>query len=119
MLNNRRSAVEAVTPLFRSAEASNDIAAADAASCYAALLRARVDNCLSVTTGAEMIGKMFEAIRAQQLARDLMREAHLTTPDVIRAMGLERMYGDSSPCPPTDNPFTSAEIVPLSALAAV
>lgn len=113
MLNNRRSAVETVTPLFRSAEASNDLAAADAATCYAALLRARVDNRLSVTTGAEMIGKLFEAIKAQQHARELMREAHLTTPEVIRAMGLERMYGDSSPCPPTDNPFTSAEIVAI------
>lgn len=113
MLNRRRAAVETVTPLFHSAEASNDLAAADAATCYAALLRARVDNRLSVTTGAEMIGKLFEAIRAQQHARELMREAHLTTPEVIREMGLERMYGDSSPCPPTDNFFTTAEIVGL------
>lgn len=113
MLKNRRSAVEAVTPLFQSAEAANDLAAADSATCYAALLRARVDNGLSVTTGAEMIGKIFEAIKAQQRARELMREAHLTAPEVIRSMGLERMYGDSSPCPPTDNPFTSAEIVGL------
>ena len=118
MLQNRRSAVEAVTPLFHSAEASNDLAAADTASCYAALLRARVDNRLSVMTGAEMIGKMFEAIKAQQQARELMREAHLTTPEVIRAMGLERMYGDSSPCPPTDNPFTSAEVVTLPSASA-
>jgi hypothetical protein len=113
MLKNRMSAVATVAPLFHSAETSNDLAAADAADCYAALLRARVDNRLSVTTGVEMIGKMFEAIKAQQHARDLMREAHLTTPEVIRSMGLERMYGDSSPCPPTDNPFTSAEIVSI------
>jgi hypothetical protein len=118
MLKNRLSAVATVTPLFHSAEASNDLAAADAASCYAALLRARVDNGLSVTTGAEMIGMVFEAVKAQHHARELMRAAHLTTPEVIRSMGLERMYGDSSPCPPTDNPFTSAEIVPLAAVAA-
>ncbi len=118
MLQNRRSAVETVTPLFRSAEESNDLAAADAASCYAALLRARVENHLAVTTGADMIGKMFQAIQAQQMARELMREAHLTTPEVIRSMGLERMYGDSSPCPPTDNPFTTAEVVPLAVAVA-
>lgn len=105
MLQNRRSAVETVTPLFHSAEASNDLAAADTASCYAALLRARVDNRLSVTTGAEMIGKMFEAIKAQQQARELMREAHLTTPDVIRSMGLERMYGEVRPALPPTTPL--------------
>ena len=118
MLKQRRNAVETCTPLFRQAEATNDMAAADSADCYAALLRARIDARLPITTGADMVRKMFLALQAQQQARELMMEAHLTTPEVLRSMGLERMYGDNSDCPPTEEFWTSASIVPLPGVAA-
>lgn len=115
MLKERMSLVERVTPLFRTAEASTDIAAADAALCLAGMLRGRVESGLPIGVGAELIGKMRDAFDAAITARTLMLEAHRMTPETMRHMGLERMFGDGSPCPPTDKAFLTDTVVPITA----
>lgn len=102
MRKERLKLVADVTPLFRTAEASTDLAAADAAMCLAGMLRGRVEANLPIGIGAEMIGKMKDALVTVINAREIMLAAHELTPATVRHMGIERAFGDGSPCPPTD-----------------
>ena len=101
MLKERLEAVATVTPLFRQAEHSSDLAAAHAAACIAEMLRVRASSNLPIGTGGEMIRMLTEALSAQVRARELFIEAHRLTPDVMNSLGL-RAFGDDSPCPPTE-----------------
>eukprot|EP01035_Chromulina_nebulosa_P051962 gene51962-70820_t len=62
MRKERLDAVSKVTPLFRQAEQSSDIAAADAAACIAEMLRVRATNNLPIGTGGDMIRMLTEAL---------------------------------------------------------
>ncbi len=104
MLKSRMQAFDTVQPLFIAAELSADRAAADAATCIAEMLRARARANLPLTVGTELLDKLVLALNANVNARKLFIEAHQLTPEVIRELGLERMFGDVSPCPPTDRP---------------
>jgi len=118
MLNKRKQAFETIRPLFRAAELSTDQAAADAATCIAEMLRARIEANLPINTGTDMLDKLVEALNANVSARRLFIEAHALTPEVVRQLGLERMFGDGSPCPPTDRrEWGAAEVVPISTAA--
>jgi len=118
MLKKRTEAFQTIQPLFRAAELSTDLAAADAATCIAEMLRARIDANLPITLGTDMLDKLVAALNSNVTARRLFIEAHALTPEVIRQMGLERMFGDGSPCPPTDRrEWGAAEIVPISTAA--
>lgn len=101
MRAKRMKAVQTVTPLFQAAEVSIDRAATESAECIAAMLKSRTEGNLPIGTGAEMLRLMTEALAANMRARDLVIQAHQQTPEVIREMGLTRMYGDEYPCPVT------------------
>jgi hypothetical protein len=106
MLKTRMKAFETVQPLFRAAELSTDQAAADAATCIAEMLRARIDGNLPIHVGTSMFDKLVEAFNTNVSSRKLLIEAHALTPELVKELGLERMFGDVSPCPPTDRPRT-------------
>lgn len=118
MLNKRKAAFETVQPLFLAAEQSADRAATDAATCIAEMLRIRADANLPIGAGKEMLDKLVSALSANVAARKLFIEAHQLTPEVIKELGLERMFGDGSPCPPTDKPGSRAELTIVPATAA-
>lgn len=117
MRKERLNAVATVTPLFRQAEQSSDIAAADAAACIAAMLRVRATNNLPIGTGGEMISMLTKALSAQVKARELFIEAHRLTPQVLGALGL-RGYGEGDgDCPPTGGIMDQPTAVPLKIVA--
>ena len=117
MLKERLEAVATVTPLFRQAEYSSDLAAADAAACIAEMLRVRASNNLPIGTAGDMIRMLTEALSAQVRARELFIEAHRLTPDVMNSLGL-RAYGDYPDCPPTTGEGSDrTEVVPLKIVA--
>ncbi|MDH7973466.1 hypothetical protein QH494_14845 [Sphingomonas sp. AR_OL41] len=116
MRKERLDAVSKVTPLFRQAEQSSDIAAADAAACIAEMLRVRATNNLPIGTGGDMIRMLTEALSAQVKARELFIEAHRLTPEVLGSLGL-RAYGDENPCPPTTGSDELPMKVPLKVVA--
>jgi len=122
MLRQRKEAYDAIRPLFQAAEQSNDRAGADAAACIAEMLRAseklRAGSAtnLPLTIGTEMLDKLVLALNANVSARRLFLEAHEMTPQVLKELGLERMFGDGIPCPPTQR-AQSADIVPLTVAA--
>lgn len=116
MRKKRIEAFETIQPLFRAAEASTDRAAADAATCIAEMLRTRLGANLPIGTGTEMLDKLLSALTASVAARKLFIEAHELTPAVLKQIGLEQMFGDGSPCPPTDREMGLA-VVPISAAA--
>jgi hypothetical protein len=117
MLKSRKKAFETVQPLFRAAELSTDQAAADAATCLAEMLKARIEANLPIGAGTEMLDKVLLALNANVSARKLFIEAHELTPELVKELGLERMFGDVSPCPPTDMPRAELTIVPVSSAA--
>ncbi|MEO5866657.1 MAG: hypothetical protein ABIS14_03225 [Sphingomonas sp.] len=112
MRKERLNAIAAVTPLFRQAEESTDIAAADAAACLAEILRVRSANRLPIATATDMIRMLTEALTAQVRARELFIDAHRTTPEILGSLGL-RAYGDENPCPPSEG----LQPVPLKVVA--
>lgn len=116
MRKERLDAVSKVTPLFRQAEQSSDIAAADAAACIAEMLRVRAANRLPIGAGGDMIRMLTEALSAQVKARELFIEAHRLTPQVLGALGL-RAFGDENPCPPTADSDELPMKVPLKVVA--
>ena len=117
MLKKRIDAFRTVQPLFRAAEAATDRAAADAATCIAEMLRVRLDANLPITAGTEMLDKLVGALTANVEARKLFLEAHELTPAVLKQIGLERMFGDGSPCPPTaETGVATANVVPICAV---
>ena len=101
MLKTRKQAFDTIQPLFQAAELSTDRAAADAATCIAEMLRVRLEANLPISLGTEMLDKLVLALNANVNARKLFIEAHELTPEIIKQLGLERMFGDGSPCPPT------------------
>lgn len=117
MLKQRTEAFHTIQPLFRAAELSTDQAAADAATCIAEMLRVRSHANLPLGIGTEMLDKLVLALNANVNARKLFIEAHELTPDVIRQLGLERMFGDGSPCPPTFRQTGALTIVPVGQAA--
>jgi hypothetical protein len=119
VLRKRKQAFETIQPLFRAAEVSTDQAAADAATCIAEMLRARIEANLPIGAGREMLDKVLLALNANVRARSLFIEAHELTPELIKEIGLERMFGDVSPCPPTDRPHRqhALKVVPASSAA--
>jgi len=114
MLNKRKRAFETVQPLFQAAEQSVDRAAADAATCIAEMLRVRRDANLPIGVGTEMLDKLVLALNANVSARKLFLEAHELAPEIVKQIGLERMFGDGSPCPPTFRQTGALTIVPDS-----
>lgn len=112
MLNKRKRAFETIQPLFQAAEQSADRAAADAAACIAEMLRVRQDANLPIGVGTEMLDKLLSALNANVSARKLFIEAHELTPEIVKQLGLERMFGDGSPCPPTFRQTGALTIVP-------
>jgi hypothetical protein len=66
-----------------------------------------------------MLDKLVEVLNANVNARRLFIEAHALTPEVVKQLGLERMFGDVSPCPPTDYPHRqhALAVVPISSAA--
>lgn len=59
-----------------------------------------------------MLDKLVEALAANVSARKAFIEAHGLTPELIMELGLERMFGDISPCPRTERANGSAHVVP-------
>lgn len=117
MLKQRKDAFHTIQPLFLAAEHAADRAAADAATCIAEMLRVRADANLPLSAGTDMLDKLVEALAANVSARKAFIEAHALTPELIRELGLERMFGDISPCPRTGRTNGSADIVPITAAA--
>lgn len=117
MLKQRKAAFDAVQPLFQAAEASADRAAADAASCIAEMLRVRGEAGLPIATGTEMLDKLVLALNHNVHARKHFIEAHALTPSLVKEIGLERAFGDASPCPRT-KPMAGLAIVQPEAIAA-
>ena len=114
MLRTRKQAFDTIQPLFRAAELSTDRAAADAATCIAEMLRVRQDANLPLGLGTDMLDKLVLALNANVSARKLFIEAHELTPEIIKELGLERMFGDGSPCPPTFRQTGALTVVPES-----
>lgn len=102
MLNKRRSAVAAAQRSFRDAWYSADRSALDAANCIAEMLRLRSDANLPIAIGTDLLDTIVLALNASIEARKRLIQAHELTPTVIKQLGLARMFGDVSPCPPTD-----------------
>lgn len=117
MLKQRKQAFDTIQPLFLAAEVSVDRAAADAATCIAEMLRVRADANLPLGVGTEMLDKLVQALGANVSARKLFIEAHELTPEVVKELGLERMFGDGSPCPPTFRQIGALSVVLDSAAA--
>jgi hypothetical protein len=117
MLRKRKEAFETIKPLFRAAELSTDQAAADPATCIAEMLRARIEANLPINIGTDMLDKLVEALNSNVTARKLFIQAHALTPELVMELGLERMFGDVSPCPPTDMPHRGLAIVPARTAA--
>jgi hypothetical protein len=114
MLKQRKQAFETIQPLFVAWEVSNDLATADGATCIAELLRTRIQAGLPIGMGRDMFDKLVDALNANVGARKLLVEAHELTPELVKQLGLERMFGDVSPCPPTDMPRAGLTVVPTS-----
>lgn len=117
MLKKRKDAFETIQPLFQAAETSTDLAAADAATCIAEMLRVRARANLPLGVGTDMLDKLVGALSANVAARRLFIEAHALTPAVIKELGLERMFGDESPCPKTEIIKGAGEVVPIGRAA--
>lgn len=117
MLKKRIEAFHTIQPLFVAAELSADRAAADAATCIAEMLRVRAETNLPTTAGLDMLDKLVLALNANVSARRHFVEAHGLTTDVIRELGLERMFGDGSPCPPTFRQTGELTVVPITSAA--
>lgn len=117
MLKQRKQAFETIQPLFQAAEIATDRAAADAAVCIAEMLRVRAEANLPLSAGTEMLDKLVTALAANVSARKAFVEAHALTPELIRELGLERMFGDISPCPRTGRANGSATVVPIATAA--
>lgn len=117
MLKKRTEAFHTIQPLFVAAEHSADRAAADAATCIAEMLRVRAEANFPITVGLEMLDKLVLALSANVTARRHFIEAHGLTPEVIKDLGLERMFGDGSPCPPTFRQRGELTVVPITSAA--
>lgn len=117
MLKQRKEAFHTIQPLFQAAENATDRAAADNAICIAEMLRVRIEANLPIAAGTEMLDKLVEALTANVSARKAFIEAHALTPQLIKELGLERMFGDISPCPPTRHANGSADVVPIASAA--
>jgi hypothetical protein len=113
MLIQRKQAFDTIRPLFRAAEVQTDQAAADAATLIAEMLRVRQQARLPISTGQDMLEKLVEALGANVAARKLFIEAHAMTPALVKELGLQRMFGDGSPCPKTAFAADPAAVVPL------
>jgi len=113
MLSQRKQAFEMIQPLFRTAEVQTDQAAADAATLIAEMLRVRQEARLPISAGQDMLEKLVAALGANVAARKLFIEAHSLTPALVKDLGLERMFGDGSPCPKTAFAADPAEVVPI------
>lgn len=117
MLKKRKEAFETIQPLFRTAEISTDAAAADAATCIARMLTVRIEANLPIDVGTELLDKLVGALNANVTARRLFIEAHALTPALVKQLGLERMFGDESPCPKTAIIDGGGEVVPIARVA--
>lgn len=117
MRKKRIAAFTAIQPLFQAAEASADRAAAEAAGLIAAMIETRSTAELPIAAGVEMLDKLVAALSANVAARKLFIEAHALTPALIHDLGLERMFGDGSPCPPTAAELGSNNVVPIAGAA--
>ena len=118
MLNQRKQAFETIQPLFQAAENAADRAAAKAAVCIAEMLRVRAEANLPITAGTEMLDKLVTALASHVSARKAFIDAHKLTPELMKELGLERMFGDGSPCPPTFRQTGALMIVASEAAAA-
>lgn len=118
MLNKRKAAFDTIQPLFQTAEVSADRAAADAATCIAEMLRTRETAGLPMNTGTDMLDKMMLALNAGVAARKHFIEAHAMTPALVKEIGLEKAFGDASPCPPTRRAAGELTVIKPQALAA-
>lgn len=118
MLLKRKAAFDAVQPLFQAAEASADRAAADVANCIAEMLRVREAAGLPMSAGTDMLDKLVVALNHNVNARKSFIEAHAMTPALVKEIGLEKAFGDASPCPRTVRPSGELSIIPRQALAA-
>jgi len=118
MLSQRKAAFDTVQPLFQAAEASADRAATDAASCIAEMLRVRGEAGLPMSAGTEMLDKLMLALNYNVGARKSFIEAHAMTPSLVKEIGLEKSFGDASPCPSTRRPSGELTVVPSQAQAA-
>ncbi|MBW8910322.1 MAG: hypothetical protein JF564_00095 [Sphingomonas sp.] len=117
MFKKRKEAFETIRPLFRAAEMSTDTAAADAATCIARMLTVRSETNLPIQVGMEMLDKLVAALNANVSARRLFIEAHALTPALVKELGLERMFGDESPCPKTAGVNGGGDVVPIGRVA--
>jgi len=117
MLQKRKAAFDAVQPLFQAAEASADRAAADAATCIAEMLRVREAAGLPMSAGTDMLDKLVVALNHNVTARKSFIEAHAMTPALVKEIGLERAFGDASPCPRTRQPNGELTVVPQAIAA--
>lgn len=117
MLKKRTEAFHTIQPLFVTAELSADRAATDAATCIAEMLRVRAEANLPSAVGLDMLDKLVLALGANVSARRHFIEAHGLTPEVIRQLGLERMFGDGSPCPRTFRQTGELSVVPITSVA--
>lgn len=117
MLKKRTEAFHTIQPLFVAAEQSADRAATDAAACIAEMLRVREEANLPINVGLDMLDKLVLALKANVAARRHVIEAHGLTPEVIKELGLERMFGDGSPCPPTFRQRGELTVVPIESAA--
>ncbi len=117
MFQKRKAAFDAVQPLFQAAEASVDRAATDNATCIAEMLRLREAAGLPMSTGTEMLDKLVAAFNHSITARRSFIEAHAMTPALVKEIGLEKSFGDASPCPRTRQPNGELTVVPHSIAA--
>lgn len=76
MLKKRKQAFVTIRPLFRAAELSTGQAAADAATCIAEMLRARIDANLPIDTGTHMLDKLVDALNANVRSDDGRHEGY-------------------------------------------
>jgi len=113
MLNQRKQAFDTIQPLFHAAETKTDQAAADAATLIAEMLRVRQHARLPISAGQDMLEKLVAALGANVAARKLFIEAHAMTPALVKELGLERMFGDGSPCPKTAFATDHPEVVSI------
>ena len=104
MLKQRMAAVEAVKKEFLAAEAAQDDAAIRAVRTVAALLEARRDANVPLSTGLREIEAAARAAALSLQARQLMIEAHPGLASLPAQVGLAFLYGDVDECPPVDRP---------------
>jgi hypothetical protein len=70
-----------------------------------------------MSAGTEMLDKLVVALNHNVTARKSFIEAHAMTPALVKEIGLERAFGDASPCPRTRQPNGALTVVPQAIAA--